>query len=211
MTTTKKIHVPLRYIPMGLTKKDRRKQATMLRQSRKAYKRGEFVKRKSVGSFVSKKSQHILDAERIYKIRNLTINGELVKKTGCTRKALSDIVRKGEGAYFSSGSRPNQTAQSWGLARLASSITGGKAAAVDYNILEQGCNSRTSRAFRFAKKARAKYGYGHRGTRKTVLQGGKNGKKDDVYKEADAIIKRRNKENKSFINQYQYIDKLFPV
>jgi len=71
-------------------------------------------------------------------------------------------------------------------------LTGGKAAAVDYNILEKGCNKSTSRALRLAKQARSKYGYGHRGTRKTVLQGGKK-KTDDVYKEADAIIKERKK------------------
>ena len=35
------------------------------------------------------------------------------------------------GINISSGSRPNQNAQSWGLARLASAITAGKAAAVD--------------------------------------------------------------------------------
>jgi len=51
-------------------------------------------------------------------------------------------VGKGEGAYYSSGSRPNQTAQSWGYARLASSLTGGKAAIVDFDIIDKGCNHR---------------------------------------------------------------------
>jgi hypothetical protein len=41
-------------------------------------------------------------------------------------------------AYYSSGSRPNQTAKSWGLARLASSVTSGPAA-VDFNIIDEGC------------------------------------------------------------------------
>ena len=62
-------------------------------------------------------------------------------KTGCKSSALNKIVRKGEGAYYSSGSRPNQTPQSWGIARLASSITGGKAAAVDYDIITEGCDA----------------------------------------------------------------------
>ena len=48
---------------------------------------------------------------------------------------VDEIVKKGQGAYYSSGSRPNQTGHSWGRARLASSITGGKASAVDYKIL----------------------------------------------------------------------------
>ena len=51
---------------------------------------------------------------------------------------LRKIVKKGQGAYFSSGSRPNQTGHSWGRARLASAITGGKAEE-GYKILEEGC------------------------------------------------------------------------
>ena len=80
-----------------------------------------------------------------------------------TRKKLilKKIVKKGQGAYYSSGSRPNQTAQSWGLARLASAITAGKAAAVDYNILEKGCKH-NSKALTLAKKAKRKYGLGTR-------------------------------------------------
>jgi hypothetical protein len=55
-------------------------------------------------------------------------------------KALRDIVRKGEGAYYSSGSRPNQTSRSWGVARLASAITGGPASRIDKKILAEGCD-----------------------------------------------------------------------
>ena len=79
-------------------------------------------------------------------------------KIGCSTDALKEIVRKGEGAYYSSGSRPNQTPQSWGLARLASAVTGGKAAAVDYNILEKGCDHH-SVPLRLALKARQKKYY----------------------------------------------------
>ena len=70
-------------------------------------------------------------------------------------EALNKIVKKGEGAYYSSGSRPNQTPQSWGYARLASSVTGGKAAIVDYDILENGCNHKKP-AFLLAKKMKEK-------------------------------------------------------
>ena len=92
----------------------------------------------------------------------------LVRATGCSVGALRRIVKKGEGAYYSSGSRPNQTAQSWGYARLASAITGQKAAAVDYNILDKGCIHR-KKTFRLAKNARRKYGIGNGKTRKIVL------------------------------------------
>ena len=81
-----------------------------------------------------------MNARIIYNIQTITPNKELVHKTGCNLKTLIQIVKKGEGAYYSSGSRPNQTPTSWGLARLASSITSGKAAAVDFDIIEKGCN-----------------------------------------------------------------------
>jgi hypothetical protein len=86
-------------------------------------------------------------------------------KTGCKLSALNQIVKKGEGAYYSSGSRPNQTPQSWGLARLASSLTSGKAAAVDYDIIKKGCNHK-KKAFILANKSRKKYKYGLSKTKK---------------------------------------------
>ena len=79
---------------------------------------------------------------------------------------MNKIVEKGQGAYFSSGSRPNQTAHSWGIARMASSITSGKAAAIDYNILEEGC-SKNSKALLLAKKAKSIKNYGRRKVPKT--------------------------------------------
>ena len=93
----------------------------------------------------------------------------MATKTGCKLSALKKIVKKGEGAYFSSGSRPNQTAQSWGLARLASSITSGKSAAVDYDIIKKGCNHK-KKAFILANKSRKKYKYGHGKTKKTSVK-----------------------------------------
>ena len=91
-----------------------------------------------------------------------------MKTTGCSKSALAKIINKGEGAYYSSGSRPNQTAQSWGLARLASSITSGKAAAVDYNILEEGCKT-NSKALTLAKKSKRKHGHGTRRVTKVKI------------------------------------------
>ena len=90
----------------------------------------------------------------------------MAAKTGCSISALKQIIKKGEGAYFSSGSRPNQTAQSWGLARLASSLTAGKSAAVDYDIIKDGCKH-NKKAFKLANKARLKYKYGHSQTKKS--------------------------------------------
>jgi len=162
------MNVPIKYLPKRLTKKDRKKLKKELKKSRKGYKKGKYVTRKKVQSFKSKKSQHILNAERIYKLKNLSVNKELVKKTGCSSKSLNTIIKKGQGAYYSSGSRPNQTAHSWGYARLGSSITGGKASAVDFNILNEGC-TKNSKALRLAKNAIKKFGYGTRKVPKTKI------------------------------------------
>jgi hypothetical protein len=162
------IKVPVRYLPSLKEIKDSAKQVKMLMKSRRLYKKGKYYTRKPIASYKSKPSSHIKDAERIYNISSVTPNKELADKTGCSIPALKKIVSKGEGAYFSSGSRPNQTAQSWGLARLASSITGGKSAAVDYNILEQGCDHK-KKAFKLAQTARKKYKYGQSSTRKRVV------------------------------------------
>jgi hypothetical protein len=91
----------------------------------------------------------------MYKVNKIGATSELSNSTRCKKSSLAKIIKKGEGAYYSSGSRPNQTAQSWGIARLASAITSGKAAVVDYAILEKGCTS-SSRALRLAKKALTK-------------------------------------------------------
>ena len=146
---------PIRYVPKNLTKKDKQKQLNMLIKSKKLYKNHKYYTRKSISSYKNKKSNHISNARKIYDIQNITPNKELAQKTGCKISALKQIVKKGEGAYYSSGSRPNQTPQSWGLARLASSITSGKAAAVDYDILKKGCNH-SKKAFILATKSRTK-------------------------------------------------------
>jgi hypothetical protein len=153
--------ITLRYLPKRLTKKDKKLQYGMLMKSRKMYKKGKYFTRKSVSSYKSKPSSHVANAKRLYGVEKIGPTPELARATGCSKEALGEIVRKGEGAYFSSGSRPNQTGQSWGLARLASAITSGKAAAVDYSILEKGCK-KNSKALRLAKIARKKHGNGTR-------------------------------------------------
>lgn len=168
VTRRKRKMIVKRYLPDKLTSKDKKRQSTMLKRSRSLYKKGIYYTRKKVSSFKTKPSNHVLTAKKMYKIDNVKPSAELAKKTGCSMAALEKIVSKGQGAYFSSGSRPNQTSQSWGIARLASSITGGKAAAVDYSILEEGCNSK-SLALKMAKTAKKKYGFGRGSAPKTPL------------------------------------------
>lgn len=147
---------PIRYVPKKLTKKDKKRQIKMLLTSKKLYKKHTYYTRKKLASYKSKKSQHILRARRIYNIKKIAPNKELSVKSGCKISALKQIVRKGEGAYYSSGSRPNQTPQSWGLARLASSLTSGKSARVDYDIIKKGCNHKKL-AFILANKTKKRY------------------------------------------------------
>ncbi len=160
--------ITLRYLPKRLTKLDRKTQVRELLHSRHAYKHGKYYTRRNIPSFHSRKSNHVARARKLYHIQNIRPSNHLAKATGCKKSALTKIVNKGAGAYYSSGSRPNQTAQSWGLARLASAISGGKAAAVDYNILLDGCSHKHSRALSLARKARKKHGYGTHRVPKTT-------------------------------------------
>lgn len=141
--------IPSKYIG-PLSRKDKKIQRNMILRSRRLYTKGQYYTRKPLASYKNKTSNHILKAERMYGVK-IAPTKELSKKTGCPVSALKAVVRKGEGAYYSSGSRPNQTAQSWGLARLASAITGGKASKVDFHILK-GCE-KNKRAYRLADKS----------------------------------------------------------
>ena len=163
-----KISLPVRYVPTNLSKKDKRQQLKMLLKSRRLYKKHKYYTRKRLPSYKNKPSKHLANAQKIYGIDNVRPSKELALKTGCSLSALNQIVKKGEGAYFSSGSRPNQTAQSWGFARLASALTAGKAAAIDYAIIKKGCNPK-KKAFKLATQARRKYGMGHSHTKRIKI------------------------------------------
>ena len=160
------IRIPIRYLPNRLSRKDKKNQVQMLLKSRKLYKKHQYYTRKKLASYKNKTSKHVRNAQRIYKIEHITPGEELADATGCSIAALEAIVKKGEGAYYSSGSRPNQTAQSWGFARLASSLTAGKSAAIDYHILEKGCNHK-KKAFILANQSRKRR---KRKTPKTIVR-----------------------------------------
>lgn len=162
------MRVPIRYIPKSLSKRDSRLQRKSLKKSRSQYKKKKYISRPKLRSFTSKKSKHLIKAQKMYKIKKISLSQELSRKTKCKLSSLRKIVSKGQGAYFSSGSRPNQTSHSWGYARLASSITGGKASAVDYKILKKGCK-KTSKALRLASRNYKKYKGGKRKTKSVHL------------------------------------------
>ena len=145
--------VPQNYVPSYLSSKSKKKASGELKRSRSSYKKGKYYTRKKIAGFKTRKSRWASRASKIYKLKGKTINmNELSKKTKCSRTALEKIVKKGQGAYYSSGSRPNQTAHSWGKARLYSAISGGPAAKVDRHILLEGCKA-NSKALHLSKKA----------------------------------------------------------
>ena len=132
----------------NLSQKDKKKQIAMIEKSKRLYKKGQYFTRKKL-NYPVKVSPHIIRAQKLYD-EKIIPSASLSKKTGCSLNALRQIVKKGEGAYYSSGSRPSQTAHSWAYARLASSISGGKASKVDYHIIKT-CDHKKP-AFKLALK-----------------------------------------------------------
>lgn len=111
------------YVPPSLSKEDRKKQIKSIK---------EKTIRPKIKSFQSKRSSFVKRFEKKYgyKINNFSrISKEII-----TKKGIDEIMAKGRAAYFTSGSRPNQTPTSWALARLASVIMNGKARKVDEKI-----------------------------------------------------------------------------
>jgi len=192
------MNLPKRYVPKKLTDKDKKKQQHEIKKSRRSYKKGKYYTRKKVKSFKSKESAHVIKAKKIYNIKNISASRNLAKKTGCSISALKQIVKKGQGAYYSSGSRPNQTGHSWGRARLASTITGGKASAVDYKILELGCKH-NSKALKLAKRAKKTHGHG---TRRVPKHKGGKRKKKTTHKKRNKRKSKKSNDGRS--SQYEH-------
>ena len=134
----------------NLSKNDKKKQFHAIKKSKKMYKKGEYYIRPKMKSFKSKPSKHVQKAKKLYNVTSMKPSLQLFKKTGCHRDGLNKIVQKGKGAYYSSGSRPSQTAESWGLARLASTLTGGKSSGIDIHILKKYCKP-NSKPLKLAK------------------------------------------------------------
>tara|TARA_Y100000389_G_scaffold198012_1_gene233702 strand:+ start:5736 stop:6761 length:1026 start_codon:yes stop_codon:yes gene_type:complete len=158
------MEITKRYVK-GLSEKDKIKQYKLIKKSKKLYNNRKYYVRPKIKSYKHKKSNHVIKAKKMYNINKITASSLLARKTKCSKKGLSLIIKKGKGAYYSSGSRPSQTPHSWGRARLASAITGGKSSGVDLYILKKYCKP-SSKALKIAK---------------TVKQGLKKTKKEKIY------------------------------
>lgn len=117
--------VPKRYVPDTLSEKDKKKQIKSIFEN-KERPDVKYKKRRSSWAvkFEKKYGTNIKDEEFIDK--------NILKKEG-----QEQIIMKGKGAYYSSGSRPNQSAFSWGYGRLASVIMGGPSRKLDIKIWDE--------------------------------------------------------------------------
>ena len=128
-----------RKIPKKYTRKlssnDKGKQVRNIRTARRSYKRGKYVNRPKLKSFKKKESGWTAKFHKRYPEAKTV--PQIARATGIPTKALNAVKRKGMGAYYSSGSRPNQTAQSWGKARMYSYILGGPTRKIDREITKR--------------------------------------------------------------------------
>jgi len=114
--------IPEQYLPKTLSKADRAKQKkSILEGTDRPKVKFQSTRSKYVKAFQKKYGTNITD--------DTFIDKNIITKTG-----INKILKKGMGAYYTSGSRPNQTAQSWARARLASVIMNGPARRVDEKI-----------------------------------------------------------------------------
>ena len=113
--------VPKNYVE-GLKGNDRRKQI-------KSIFDGTF---RPTTKFKSKKY-----GKRLSEMKGGKSKRNIAKVTGIPFKAIDEVFKKGEGAYYSAGSRPNQSPQSWAYARVYSYILGGGARKVDSAITKK--------------------------------------------------------------------------
>ena len=120
----KEYNIPSHYLA-NLKGEDRRKQIKSIVEKKKRPKT----------DFKSKRSGWVKKFEDKYGVK--ITNKEFIHKNIITRTGQQKIIDKGMGAYYSSGSRPNQTPQSWGLGRLASVILNGPSRKIDKNIWEK--------------------------------------------------------------------------
>lgn len=129
--------IPKKYTA-NLSRKDKKKQMRSIKKAQRSYrkKKKEYIDRPKLKSYRSKKSSWVKKFEKKYG-KDVKSLKQISKATGIPVKALQKVIKKGKGAYYSSGSRPNQTASSWGKARMYSFIMGGPARKVDMHIAKE--------------------------------------------------------------------------
>tara|TARA_R100000664_G_C2736735_1_gene126029 strand:- start:883 stop:1266 length:384 start_codon:yes stop_codon:yes gene_type:complete len=118
--------IPKQYVPDTLTPAQKKKQIKSIREKKD---------RPKLKNVETKRSVHVVKFEKRYG-KKIT-DDAWISKNLLRRAGIKQIISKGMGAYYSSGSRPNTTPQQWARARLASALTGGGASKTDKAILEK--------------------------------------------------------------------------
>ena len=119
--------LPKKYVPSSLSSAQKKKQVESIREKRN---------RPELKGVKTRKSTYTTKAEKYFK-GNTSISN-IAKTLGVSKTGLNKIIKKGEGAYYSAGSRPNVSARQWGFSRLFSVLFGGKARyKQDANIVEK--------------------------------------------------------------------------
>jgi len=108
----KEYNIPARYLE-GLKGAERTKQIKSIVEKKERPKT----------SFVSKESTWTQKFNKKYgkeldKLKGGRSKRNIAKITGIPYGAINAVFKKGEGAYYSAGSRPNQSPQSWAYGRL---------------------------------------------------------------------------------------------
>jgi len=122
----KKKKIPKKYVPDSLTPSQKKKQMNSIREKRDRPKL----------DIKTKRSKFTVMAEKYFGKGKTSID-DIAKKLKINKKGLQLIMEKGQGAYYSSGSRPNQTAFSWGQSRIYSVLFGGEARRIDKDIVKK--------------------------------------------------------------------------
>ena len=113
-------NIPKRYLPETLKGKDRQAQIKSIFEEKDRPKTKVKARKSSWTTKFDKKYGEALDL-----MKGKRSKRNIAKITGIPFKAVDEVYKKGEGAYYSSGSRPNQTASSWARGRLYAYIMGG--------------------------------------------------------------------------------------
>lgn len=114
-------NIPKRYLPDSLSPADRKKQIKSIFEKKDRPKIDKKPRKSSWTVLFNKKYGEELKGMKGGKsVKNIA------KVVGIPEKALKEIFKKGEAAYYSSGSRPNQSASSWAYGRIYAYIMGGE-------------------------------------------------------------------------------------
>ena len=117
----------------GLTPQQRLLQQSAIRKSQKEYeKSGTILERPKVSDKPTPRSPW---AKKFEDKHGFPITDLPKVKKAYPSADVETILKKGDGAYATSGSRPNTSSYQWKFARLASALLGGPAAKIDKDLL----------------------------------------------------------------------------